>query len=117
MYVSAEQNHKDNFWEVLVDIDESYSRKNYDKKDLEDPYDEHWTWWSGREEDIQFQAINCHVCGEYQISHTVNSPQCMCEKNNIIDNQQVSFTKITNPFTKTYSWISIGDTEYDNKYM
>jgi hypothetical protein len=166
MYSSAEQNHKDIFWEVLVDVDESYSRKNYDTDYQTDPNDEHWTWWSGRCEDVQFQAVNCHICGEYQISNTVNSPQCMCEtpKDNWLDEEQryceheatwknsvkvrgsilldqVGLAQLltqrkneyeisleTNnfiqnipkkhyPFVKTYTWISIGDTEYDNIYM
>lgn len=124
--------HKEKFWEVLVDIEESYSRKNYDTDLQEDPYDEHWTWWSGNYNDVQFQSVNCYICGEYKICNTVNVPKCVCDEYDSLDyfqekneetkpNRHIvpdyTSTFGNYPFVKTYSWISIGDTEYDNKYM
>ena len=70
--------YKDEFWSVYVDIDEAYSRKTMYGTD--DPG--HWVFWSGKDDDPQFQAKNCVICGEYEISNTINAPKCKC-KNDI----------------------------------
>jgi hypothetical protein len=72
--------YRDQFWEVLVDIEEAYSRNSTeDVLDMDDDDDEgHWCFWTGRLDDPQFQAVNCSVCGEYMVSHTPNwHPMCL----------------------------------------
>lgn len=75
------QIYKDDFWEVYVDIDEAHSRKSredFEEIDNNDPG--HWVFWSGKSNDPQFQATNCEICGEYEISNTINAPRCKCNK-------------------------------------
>jgi hypothetical protein len=85
---------------VIEDIRESFSRKSCE--DDPDKYEEnhpgHWVFWSGRESDTQFQAVNCEVCGEYTVSHVINAPKCLC-KNDIN-------SYFVNDNIDTYSWIS-----------
>ena len=75
------QIYKDDFWEVYVDINDAYSRKStedFEEIDNNDPG--HWVFWSGKSNDPQFQATNCEICGEYEISYTINAPRCKCNK-------------------------------------
>jgi hypothetical protein len=76
------QIYKDKFWEIYVDINEAYSRKSIE--DFEEINNNensgHWVFWSGKSNDPQFQATNCVICGEYEISNTINAPRCKCNK-------------------------------------
>jgi len=76
------QIYKDNFWEVYVDINEAYSRKSTEYfEEIGNNVDPgHWVFWSGKSNDPQFQATNCAICGEYEISNTINAPRCKCNK-------------------------------------
>jgi len=68
------QNHA---LDVLDDINRSFSRNTAE-------FDEHWCWWSGKDEDVQFQMVHCFTCGGYVVSQTKSlSPKivCNCEKN------------------------------------
>ena len=77
------QKYKDQFWEVYVDIDEAYTRKSMIREQSSDSSTNdddtgHWIFWSGKSCDPQFQATNCVICGEYEISNTINAPKCKC---------------------------------------
>ena len=109
--------YKDQFWEVLVDIKEAYSRNSTEEVlEMDDDVVEgHWHFWSGNYLDPQFQAVNCSVCGEYIVSHTDYAPKCVC-KSNINSSYFVNNNTVSECFgpevlsessLDTYNWISV----------
>jgi hypothetical protein len=43
--------------------------------------DEHWVFWIYEGDNIQFQSMNCHKCGNYRFTNTnvfPNSIRCFC---------------------------------------
>ena len=111
-FIRTDKYNDDRFSEVLIDIFEAYSRKTTDETpNIDDDDDEigHWRFWSGKENDPQFQAMNCEVCGEYIISDIKNAPKCKC-KNDI---NNIHFI---NDSVDTYNWISVSTDNYVHKY-
>jgi hypothetical protein len=118
--------YRDQFWEVLVDIKEAYSRNTTeDVLDMDDDEDDgHWCFWTGRFVDPQFQAVNCSVCGEYIVSHTDKAPKCVC-KSNINNSYFVNNSSVSECFgpevlsessLDTYNWVSVTTEDYVHKY-
>lgn len=104
-YYIAPYKYRNEYKEAVIDIRDSFSRKSHeeDPDEYEDMDPGHWVFWSGREDDPQFQAVNCESCGEYVISHVANAPKCNC-KNNINnyfgnDNIDISSWKTVNSDT------------------
>ena len=87
--------HRQRFRPSLQRIHQAFSRKNgFDGICENDTTDEHWSF-DTLGENIQVQAVSCHICGEYIHSNTFHTSDwwwmdgirqlCSCPDNHVED--------------------------------